>query len=881
MMQSNSKDSETCKTEDLQKTSDLEKIKGLEKTVDIFFEERKKSHIYYSLSDQVQTSDLSDLSSVEFIPEALPSFDFQEIQTQRNYFGYQASYPFLISSMTAGHEQGEVLNQRLARAASGHGWLMAVGSQRRELENSAVAKEWVTLRKAYPKLPLIGNIGIAQVITSSVESIERLVNHLEALALFVHLNPLQEVFQREGTPCFKGGYQALEKLCRRLSVPVLIKEVGSGISSVTAQRLESCGVQVIDVAGRGGTHWGLIEGLRAQEGYQRGQQNQDKKSRIQAQGSQTFRSWGLGVVESLLQNRKVLTKTSLWASGGVRSGLDGAKLLALGAQAVGFAQPLLKGAYQGEEALDEVMSQIEYELKVAMFCSGCETLEALNETVLKSQKLPFLLAQTLMPSQSLSQSEVGTVTPEIQPVVSTGILSSIPSIACTTTPVTLITPVTPVTPVNEPARERESKKEKKFSQFSFDERLHAVSGVGGFNDQEQSFLKNYGSLESLNLAENFIENALGYMALPLGVVPDLIINGRSYWVPMAVEETSIIAALSKTAKWIRQSGDLVTEVIGTDIIGQIQIGRVQNKEQLERVFSIERDFWMDLANRDVVSSMVRRGGGVNSLTLRFLPRPDGQMMSVIHVYMNAVDAMGANSINQVCEYLKPYIEQATKETVTMCILSNLVDSKLTKAKLVLEKVDPSLAFKIEEASFFAESDPYRAATHNKGVMNGIDPLVVATGNDWRAVEAGVHAYASRSGVYSSVTRWRRQGDHQLVGELEAPLVVGVVGGVTQLHPMARLSLKLLQNPSAKELSQIMGAVGLVQNLGALQALTTEGISQGHMKLHSKNLALSAGAGPEELNQVIHELEVLLKTQKRIFLKDAQNILTHLRFKAEE
>jgi hydroxymethylglutaryl-CoA reductase len=251
-------------------------------------------------------------------------------------------------------------------------------------------------------------------------------------------------------------------------------------------------------------------------------------------------------------------------------------------------------------------------------------------------------------------------------------------------------------------------------------------------------------------------------------------------------------------------------------------------------------------------------------------------MAVIHVKMNAVDAMGANIMNQVCEYLKHPIESASGESVTMCILSNLVDSKITRARVILKGIDPDLASKIEEASIFAENDPYRAATHNKGVMNGIDPIVVATGNDWRAVEAGVHAYACRSGQYRSITKWRKEGESNLIGVLEAPIIVGIVGGVTQLHPMARLSLKLLKNPSANRLSQIMSAVGLIQNLGALKALTTVGIIEGHMRLHIKNLSLGAGADEKELPFVAQKLEEILAIKKRISLSNAIEVLKELR-----
>lgn len=418
-------------------------------------------------------------------------------------------------------------------------------------------------------------------------------------------------------------------------------------------------------------------------------------------------------------------------------------------------------------------------------------------------------------------------------------------------------------------------RDERFSKLNFDQRLAKLSQLNVLDSKDLFFLKS-GGLRDISLADKFIENAIGYMQLPMGVAPHFVIDNEECWIPMAVEETSIIAAASKTAKWVKEFGRIDTEVMGSDIIGQIQIAKVQDYSKLHSVVQDQRAIWIEKANQDVAASMVKRGGGVSSLDLRSVSRPDGQLMAVIHVYMNAVDAMGANIMNQVCEYLKHPIESASGETVTMCILSNLVDTKVTRAQVTLSGIDPELASKIEEASLFAEQDPYRAATHNKGVMNGIDPIVVATGNDWRAVEAGVHAYACRSGQYRSITKWRRQGDTGLVGILEAPIIVGVVGGVTQLHPMASLGLKLLKNPTANRLSQVMAAVGLVQNLGALKALTTVGIIEGHMRLHIKNLSLGAGADDQELPYVAQKLEEILSLKKRISLSHAIDVLKELR-----
>ena len=344
---------------------------------------------------------------------------------------------------------------------------------------------------------------------------------------------------------------------------------------------------------------------------------------------------------------------------------------------------------------------------------------------------------------------------------------------------------------------------------------------------------------------------------------------------MAVEETSIIAALSKTAKWIRQSGSITTRVDGNCILGQIQLARVENVERFKEIIDENRAFLIEQANKDVAESMVKRGGGVVDLQVRTLSRPDGGQMVVIHLTMNSCDAMGANIINQVLEYLKTPIESLTGEQVTMCILSNLNDRKLTTARVEIHDVDPVLGERIQDASLFAEIDPYRAATHNKGVMNGIDPVVIATGNDWRAIEAGIHAYATRNGRYEAISKWRYDSG-VLVGEMTAPIVVGTVGGVTALHPSARLCLKMMDIVSANQLSRVIAAVGLVQNLGAIRALCTDGIIQGHMKLHIDNLLLGAGARDSEIPLLKKRLIQWLSVHRRITLGKASELLAELR-----
>lgn len=435
-----------------------------------------------------------------------------------------------------------------------------------------------------------------------------------------------------------------------------------------------------------------------------------------------------------------------------------------------------------------------------------------------------------------------------------------------------------------------------FSKLTLPERLQRLLDLGFIEAPDREYLQS-GGLRDPQLAENFIENVLGWMQVPLGVATNFVIDDKSYVIPMAVEETSIVAAASKTARWVAENGSIRTETIGREIIGQVQFPKITNFSKMQLVLQEYKAHWIRQINEDVVPSMVRRGGGVRDLVLRLVPRQPDEVsaelsalqvenpslgdMAVLHVLMDPVDAMGANLINQVCEFLKLPLAEKMQEDVGLCILSNLVDTRRTRAVVEMPKVEDALAARIEEASVFAESDPYRAATSNKGVLNGIDPILLATGNDWRAVEAGVHAFAARSGKYRSITRWRRRKGGGLVGELEAPLVVGTVGGVTHLHPTASMSLRILHVKSALELSRVCAAVGLVQNLGALRALTTVGIIEGHMKLHLKNLSLSAGAQEQEIPLLVARLEEVLSRQKRVSLSHAAEALRVLRTAQDE
>jgi len=330
------------------------------------FESRKRDHIRLSLSEKNQATGESGLDRILLVHEALPDLNFSQVQIAQNSLGQKCATPFLVSSMTAGHLRSTKLNALLAKACEQKGWRMGVGSQRRELNDTEAAKEWKQLRQQAPKVQLLGNLGLAQLIHTKTDMVERLVESLEATAMIIHLNALQECLQPEGTPDFKGGLKAIEKLCKTLSVPVIVKETGCGFSRATLKRLRSTGVRAVDVSGLGGTHWGRIEGDR----------NNEENIRFEA--ARSLASWGISTVDSVLDAVDVKPKYEIWASGGVRSGLDAAKFLAMGANTVGFAMPVLEAALTGESALLHKMSVFEYELKTVLFCTGSKSIAELQ-----------------------------------------------------------------------------------------------------------------------------------------------------------------------------------------------------------------------------------------------------------------------------------------------------------------------------------------------------------------------------------------------------------------------------------------------------------------------------------------------------------------------
>lgn len=400
-----------------------------------------------------------------------------------------------------------------------------------------------------------------------------------------------------------------------------------------------------------------------------------------------------------------------------------------------------------------------------------------------------------------------------------------------------------------------------FYKMSISERKKMIAEIHDLSDEDHHLFD--GGALSIDTADNMIENVIGTYSLPLGLGLNFLINDKDYTVPMVVEEASVVASASYIAKIVRDAGGFKTEATDRVMIGQIQVIGSPDLHKAKEAIMNEKETLLQQAN-EAYPSIVARGGGAEDLEVRILNEATDsvyQQMLVVHIYVNTCDAMGANMINTMVESLAPSVEKITNGKVYLRILSNLADRCLARAKCVIPpQLLGSEGFSGEEvrdgivlAYEFADSDPYRAVTHNKGIMNGVDPVVIATGNDWRAVEAGAHAYAARHGKYGSMTTWSVDEAGNLIGELELPMSVGTVGGATRVHPMSKLALNILDVESAGELSQVIVAVGLAQNLGALKALVTDGIQKGHMALHSRSVAVAAGATGELVDIIAKKL----------------------------
>lgn len=389
-----------------------------------------------------------------------------------------------------------------------------------------------------------------------------------------------------------------------------------------------------------------------------------------------------------------------------------------------------------------------------------------------------------------------------------------------------------------------------FYKLPIEERVRIVKEFADLSDEEAELLKKVGALE-FKIADIMIENVVGTFPMPLGIATNFLINGKEYLVPMAIEESSVVAAASHAAKLCREGGGITSIATDPIMISQIQLTKVKDPYGAKVKILEHKEEILKIANeQDPV--LVRLGGGAKDIEVRVIHHPLAGHMVITHLLVDVKDAMGANAVNTMAEAVAPYVEEITGGKVYLRIISNLADKRLVRARCLVPKDvlgGEEVVDGIVLAWAFADADPYRAATHNKGIMNGVDAVVIATANDWRAVEAGAHSYAARWGVYKPLSVWEKNENGDLVGTLEMPLAVGIIGGATRVHPVAQLSLKILGVKTAKELAEVIGAVGLAQNLAALRALATEGIQKGHMKLHARNIAVMAGATGELIDKV--------------------------------
>ncbi|MBC1465403.1 hydroxymethylglutaryl-CoA reductase, degradative [Listeria welshimeri] len=420
----------------------------------------------------------------------------------------------------------------------------------------------------------------------------------------------------------------------------------------------------------------------------------------------------------------------------------------------------------------------------------------------------------------------------------------------------------------------------KFYKKTLEERQVILAEYANLNEEEQAFLASTGAL-SFDKANHMIENTVGIYSLPLGLGMNMLLNDKKYIVPMAMEEPSVVAAQSSGAKLIAQNGGITSTATDRKMIGQIELITVPDVEVAEEKVIANREKLIAIAN-NAHPSLLKRGGGAMDLQVRTTKTASGETLFIIHLLVDTQEAMGANMVNTMVETLATELEILTGGVANMRILSNLVDDATATATCRLSP--ESLATKTQSGEWvrdriiaayeFADADIYRAATHNKGIMNGIDAVIMAFGNDWRAVEAASHAYTARTGSYKPMSKWSKDADGYLIGELTLPMPVAFVGGSIAIHPIASLSKKIARVESAKELAMLVCAVGLTQNLAALKALVTEGIQRGHMSLQAKSLAMTAGAEANEIEQVAQ----FLQETKQLNVMAAKKYIAELRTK---
>ena len=772
--------------------------------------ERKTAHINICCDEELPIEGSSTFfEHVQFLHHSLPEIDYDSISTEADFLGYNLSAPFMISCMTGGSAKGYKLNKILATAAGKERIAIGTGSLRILLRKPAVIEHF-RLKPLAPDVPVLGNIGAVQLPELFADNMTLLKQFFEILAdleldaLVVHLNPGQEIFQQDGDRDLSGLLNYISRLCDRSPLPIIVKETGAGIAPGEAGELFRAGVRYVDIAGAGGTNWIAVEALR---------EHSDEGLPGELEG---FREWGIPTALALsaaishCRERGVIPADGGFiSSGGLRNGSDLAKSIALGAEMTASALPLIRLAKkQGVEACRAYIAELKLALKRIMLLSSSQNIAALQHApMLFSSQFQFRKRE--LEKASLYARERNLHREKERPLAAAGSAFS----------------------------------DRRFRKYSIHKRRALMQADPRFKAGELNASGQQPGL--LDLADAMIESAIGFMPVPLGIVRGCMIDGREFHLPLAVEEPSVLAAANYAARIISLNGGFETSAGESLMAAHIYLSLSCDPDKITELQARIQDGEARIKEilSETLASMTERGGGYRGIGSKWLP--ESQSLRV-ELSLDVRDAMGANILNTAAEKISPFLEELIGAEKLMAIVSNQAERRLARASFAIPLAalrrgkyeGNALGMRIVKLYHIANEDPARAVTHNKGIMNGITGLALATANDTRAIEAAAHAWAARSGSYRSLSHYRIDGE-MLKGSLELPLALGTVGGAVSCHPVARLSLSIMRQPDAPTLARCAAALGLAQNFAALLALAGEGIQQGHMKLHANRLAYNA------------------------------------------
>ena len=789
--------------------------------------QRKNDHINICCDEALPVEGASTyLEHVSFLHHSLPEIDYNTISTSTSFLAHELRAPFMISCMTGGSAEGYTVNKLLAMAAEREGLAVGTGSLRILMRKPEVMEHF-HLKKLAPSVPVVGNLGAVQLpefFDNNAAALKQFLNILDDLeldALAVHLNPGQEIFQQNGDRNFSGLLELIGRLCDISRLPIIVKETGAGITPWEAEQLFRAGVKYVDVAGSGGTNWIAVEAMRGQ---------QDDLP------SGDFQHWGipsaLALSAIVSRCRKFIPEDGgIIASGGLRDAADFSKAIALGADIAASALPFIRLARKtGLEGCIQYIQKLKLNFRRHMLLSSSPDIPALQHApLLFSEQFNYRLREL-----ERAAYEAGRRLTQRN---------------------------------NSGQAAGSSLRNRAFRKHSIHQRRERMAADPLFASGEKA-----GELAAsghrhhlLDLADAMVESAIGFMPIPLGLVQNCLIDGEHRNLPMAGEEPSVLAAANYAMRLIAHHGGCETSstesimkasvYLSLDETLEQQPGNHQDmknqhddtgahgaepeiiREIRSRIKHREHDIHHVLA--DILTGMESRGGGYRGMRSAWLS--DSQSLRVTLI-VDVCDAMGANILNTAAEAVSPLLEEITGGKKLMAILSNQAEERRASASITIPLsalhrggyTGQELGERIVRICRIANEDPSRAVTHNKGIMNGITGLALASGNDTRAVEASAHAWAARSGTYRSLSSWRIEAD-TLRGSLELPLALATVGGAVSCHPVAQLSLTIMDNPDARTLARYAAALGLAQNFAALMALAGEGIQQGHMKLHKQRL----------------------------------------------